>query len=461
MVSRLEERRWHVAVAHGEPAQASASLDAILALEARRFGDGLATPGAALDPVPETGPVDLAVDLTGSASAANTPVLTLSFSGQPSYAAGVTRMLATRDLPELIARLDGVAVARARPMISDRLWLSRASTELLAGAISLVEHCVARFTLGQLTPLDDAPSTPKAENRGFVLPYLSNLVPQVAGRLRSKLAATRPFYWQTGIRPLPEAGDVAHSGRMEGAAFATLRDDGSVFYADPFLVAHGGRPYLFVEAFPYATGRGVVAVAEQGSEGQFQTPRVVLEESYHLSYPQVFAHDGEMFMLPEGGAGRELVLYRATAFPDAWVRDTVLLDNHEIGDATLLVRDGRYWLFATERFGVGSISDTMVIYSSDSLRGPYQPHPLNPIVVDRAAARPGGAFIAIDGRTYLPVQDGTESYGGGLGLVELVELDEAHVRFGPVRPIEPGSACPRPIHTLNAAAGFEAVDWSA
>jgi hypothetical protein len=94
----------------------------------------------------------------------------------------------------------------------------------------------------------------------------------------------------------------------------------------------------------------------------------------------------------------------------------------------------------------------MTVYSSDDLRGPWEPHRLNPITIDRSAARPGGAFIHRDGRVILPVQDGTEAYGGGLGLMDLVRLDEDDVVFAPPRPIGPGDAWMRAgIHTLNRA----------
>ncbi|WP_425351055.1 glucosamine inositolphosphorylceramide transferase family protein [Mesorhizobium sanjuanii] len=216
---------------------------------------------------------------------------------------------------------------------------------------------------------------------------------------------------------------------------------------------------MFVEEFPYATGRGVISVAELGDDGIFGVPRVVLEEAHHLSYPQVFAHAGEIFMIPESSAAREVVLYRAAQFPDRWVRDTVLIADRNFNDATLLGSDGRFWLLGTEWFGHGSASDTMVVYSAPSLRGPWTAHALNPIAVDHSATRPGGAFIRQGDALVLPVQNGSRAYGGGLGLMRLERLDDFDVRFTPPRPIEPGTAWARAgIHTLNRAGKVEVVD---
>ena len=366
-------------------------------------------------------------------------------------------MLSSGELPEIVSQLDGVAVGRARPMLSDRIWLSRMCNDLLAGAISLVVQSVVRFFAGDLPPI--AETVDRAPGSSFLPNYAVSLAKGLAGRALQKLRSSgRPFYWQVAYRII-DGPDIAETGRLEGAPFTVLADDGERFYADPFVLEHDGHHYLFVEEFPYARGRGVISVSKLGEDGRFGTPRAVLEEPHHLSYPQVFAEGGELFMLPESGGAHELVLYRAEDFPNRWVRDSVLIAGRDFNDATLLQSGGRFWLFGTERFGYGSASDTMTVYSAASLRGPWEPHALNPIAIDRSAARPGGAFIRQGGRLLLPVQDGSRAYGGGLGLMELVRVDDEDVVFAPPRPIVPGTAWARNgIHTLNRTGRLEVVD---
>ncbi|MER9341544.1 hypothetical protein NKI41_12205 [Mesorhizobium sp. M0601] len=433
------------------------TMDNVLALEGRRFGPSLASRSRPL-PSGDTGPVDLIVDLTATAARRGTPVLTLEFCGQSSFAAGMTEMLASGRLPELTARLDGVAVARARPMISDRLWLSRTSNDLLAGAISLIAQCVARFSAGKLAPIAESPAPP-LQKGGFIGHYLPffgrGLVDRAVQKLRR---GRRPFYWQVAYRLIDGPG-VAETGLLDGKPFTVLADDGQRFYADPFVLERDGRHFLFVEEFPYSTGRGVISVAELGTDGTFGVPKVVLDEAHHLSYPQVFAHSGEIFMIPESATARELVLYRAVQFPDRWIRDTVLMTDRDFNDATLLESDGRFWLLGTERFGYGSASDTMAVYSAPALRGPWAAHALNPVAVDHSATRPGGAFIRQGDALLLPVQNGSRAYGGGLGLMRLDRLDDFDVLFAPPHPIGPGPAWARAgIHTLNRAGNVEVVD---
>lgn len=457
MLVRLRLLGHAVSVRH-VPARASTAggFDRVLALESRRFGASLAARAEPL-PAEDAGAAELAIDLTGVADVRNVPVLSLRFCGRDDLPTGLAAMLSSGRPPEIVSRLDDAAVGRARPMLADRVWLSRICNDVLAGAISLLVQSVGRFFAGNLSPI--AGAAEQAPDASFLPNYLASLGRGLAGRAVQKFkSGGRPFYWQVAYRLIDDPG-IAETCRLDGAPFTVLADDGRRFYADPFVMEHRGRHYLFVEEFPYATGRGVISVAELGEDGTFGTPRMVLEEPHHLSYPQVFTQDGELFMIPESSAARELVLYRAEAFPDRWVRDGVLLAGRDYNDATLLQADGRFWLFGTERFGYGSASDTMTVYSATSLRGPWQPHALNPIAVDRSAARPGGAFIHHDGSVSLPVQDGSRAYGGGLGLMRLVRLDDGAVVFAPPRPIAAGSAWARSgIHTLNRAGRLEVVD---
>ena len=426
-------------------------------MESLRFGS---SPASLCEPPPETDtvPADIVVDLAGGAARQGIPVLTIEFCGRGTFPAGLGEMVAGGGQAELAVRIDGAVVARGRPMIQDRLWLTRASSNLLAGAISLVLQAVGQFAAGQAAVAAGGPET--AAGRGlFAWHYPLFLGKGVAERVVRKIRrGRRPFYWQVAYRRVDGPG-IAETGKLDGPPFKVLSDDGSRFYADPFVIERDDRVYMFVEEFPYATGRGVISVSQLQDDGTFATPRIVLQEPHHLSYPQVFARDGEIYMIPESATARELVLYRAEQFPDVWVRDTVLLHDRDVNDATLHESGGRLWLLGTERFGYGSASDTMVVYSAERLRGPWIAHALNPVAVDHSATRPGGAFVRGEGGTILPVQNGSETYGGGLGLMRLERLDHGDVRFSRPRPVLPGPAWARKgIHTLNRAGAIEVVD---
>ena len=458
LLARLETLGHTVSVRHIDaPPPVARALDRVLDMESRRFGRSLASRAEALPSGPDAA-ADLVVDLTGEPEASHAGnVLTLRFHGRRTLADGIAALLDSGEA-QVETWLNGEIVGHARPMLGDRLWLSRIGNDLLAGAISLVAQSVVRYFAGGLTPLAEAPKT-EPRPVGFLQSYLPHIAKGLTQRVVRKLAlGRRPFYWQVAYRLIDGPG-IAETGRLDGTPFTVLPDDGQRFYADPFVIERDNRHFLFVEEFEYAKGRGTISVAELGADGRLGVPRVVLEEPHHLSYPQIFAVDGEIFMLPESSAARELVLYRAEQFPDRWVRDTVLMKNRDFNDATLLQSGGRFWLFGTERFGHGSASDTMTVHSAPSLRGPWTPHALNPIAIDHSSARPGGAFIRQGGKIVLPVQDGSRAYGGGLGLMDLMQVDEHDIVFAHARPVGAGTAWARKgIHTLNRAGRLEVVD---
>lgn len=290
----------------------------------------------------------------------------------------------------------------------------------------------------------------------FLSAYVRSALPRL-GRESLRRLRYRQAHWRVGYRYIDGPG-VAATGRL-GKGWRQVPDPGDRFYADPFPRRGPEGDFIFVEEYPHATGKGIISVMRVEENGQVHPAQPVLEEPFHLSYPQVFDWGGETWMLPEASASRRLTLYRAARFPDRWEAETVLLEGREISDATLLEHAGSWWLFATERDGLGSTSDTMAVFQAPSIEGPWTPHPLNPVVIDRRLARPGGAFIRLGKRILLPVQDGTEGYGGGLGLSELKALDADTVRLSDPLPISAAGDWPYPrIHTLNRAGRLEVID---
>lgn len=407
-------------------------------------------------PVTDDGvPADLTLDLAGGAPAGRGSTLRLLFAGSPSPGAALALLAAGR-LPDLAAVCaDGTVVGTAAPMVDSRALPGRALDDVLARAVTLIVATAGRVLDGEIavgsshrlaTPM---PVPPLAGSlAGSAFPRLAR---ETWRRMRHRHA-----HWRVGYR-FAEGEGVAADFRL-GSGWTELPDDSTRFYADPFVFSHGDTTALLVEDYPHATGKAVISVATLNGRS-FNTPRPVLEEPFHLSYPQVFARDGEIWMIPESVGARSVLLYRAQRFPDRWVREAPLIPDRELSDATLLDHGGRLWLFATDRDGEGSTSDTLVVYWAERLTGPWTPHRQNPIRIDRRSARPGGGFVRAGEGLVLPVQDGTLGYGGGLGFSRLHRLDEECVDLGDPQPLDPAGDWPHPqVHTYNRHGSIEVID---
>jgi hypothetical protein len=248
----------------------------------------------------------------------------------------------------------------------------------------------------------------------------------------------------------PDAGDLSH--------FELLMPPRGRFFADPFVIERKGRHYVFVEEYSYRTGKGVISCIQLGTDRP-PVRRVVLERDYHLSYPFVFTCGGEAYMIPETADNSTVELYRALEFPNRWTLEAVLIEGVAAVDSTLLRHDGRLWLFANVVSRGRTTEDELFLFSSDSLRGPWVPHPMNPIVSDVRAARPAGRIFTRDGRLIRPGQDSSPGYGHAITLRRIEELSEVAYREVTAGRIEPHwLAGNRGTHTYNFDEAYEVLD---
>ncbi len=133
------------------------------------------------------------------------------------------------------------------------------------------------------------------------------------GVLLRKLLSFEDVY-VTAVRSFEESDALPLASGREFVPVALRRD---FWYADPALFTQKGETWLFMEAFEKTSGLGRIACIRLGEEAK-EEPRVVLKEPFHLSFPQVFSWDGEIYMLPETGDDHSIRLYRAIRFPDRW-----------------------------------------------------------------------------------------------------------------------------------------------
>ena len=189
-------------------------------------------------------------------------------------------------------------------------------------------------------------------------------------------------------------------------SYEDLPDRGDKDYiADPFFIKHNSRYYLFVEY--YHNYRGKVAYFESGDFKNWEFKNIVLEEKFHISYPQVFKDNDEIYMLPEASKSNKLTLYKAVDFPDKWERHSVLLQNIKVLDPTLVKIDGFYYIFFVDARRIQRV------YISNELHTGWKEHKSSPLGIGNLK-RPGGRIFKEEGKYFLPVQNAKYGYGSSL-----------------------------------------------
>ena len=361
--------------------------------------------------------------------------------------------IAAGDLPviEIVNELDGAVLDSGHPSAEIAVGLSGGLETVMVRTLTLLRAVLS----GSPRVLPSLPrrSSTAANPAAHVIRGLAFSI----ARQVYRLCCYSP-HWHVGWRYNGNA-DVWRSGDLSGPSWHVLRDPGNHFYADPFPVTWKGRTFVFFEDLDHRVGKGVISAIEFDGAGPVGSVVPVLEEPWHLSYPFLIEHDGELWMIPESSQNRDVAIYRCVRFPDKWERHATLLSDIELGDATITRHHGTYYLFGAWRDGAGGYSDTLAIFHSQGLFGPWLPHAGNPILIDRASARPAGNFVTMDSKLWRPVQDCSRGYGGGLGLAEIVELTPDSYRQIVRHSIHPGPAWPgRKLHTLNRAGPLEVID---
>jgi hypothetical protein len=200
--------------------------------------------------------------------------------------------------------------------------------------------------------------------------------------------------------------------------YKDITDVKADFVADPFMVQEGDTWHMFIEVFNSKTYQGDIGLATSRDGTHWNYKHIVLDESFHLSYPYVFKWENEYYMIPESYHADSLRLYKATKFPYEWEFRKTLLKGHYI-DSSIFRYDGKWWIFTATTID----NCTLRLFYATDLDGSWMEHPKSPIVKgDAHIARPGGRVLVLNNKIYRFAQDDYPEYGNKVLAFEITEL---------------------------------------
>lgn len=346
-------------------------------------------------------------------------------------------------------------VASARQLIVSRLENFSRARPSHGDSPAGVAGAVAPPPRPQIALRPAAEAQSSHGSAGLLAPFAGTrvLLRTVARQVR-KTVWERQWFLMIGRQPtdrlLPDPRDLE-----------TLMPPPGRYWADPHVVEHEGRVHVFFEEFLYAERKGRIAVTTLDSAGRPGPVSVALDLDSHLSYPDVFVHDGRLFMIPEGASSGRVDVYECQGDPHSWVFRRTLLHDTPLVDASVVEWQGRWWLFGSLKKPAGlRTAELLLLYSADDpVTGDWREHRLSPLLADVTDARPAGAPWRRGPQLYRLAQDGARGYGSGIVVNEVLRMDPDEYderRVASLRPAWGRRLCG--VHTLNRAGDVVVMD---
>lgn len=293
------------------------------------------------------------------------------------------------------------------------------------------------------------------KGRNYRLPgnwTVAKFVAAIAFRKGRRLAYGALFEkrWTVATARAREApmGAIA-DGRLvpPPASWTSLKPaPGYAFYADPFFSREPEG--IAVEALRASTGRGEIVLVTGDQHRRVSPP------GGHFSYPYTLPVEGRQVLIPETASWGPPTAYRIEGGRLEPVCELKIDPPARVSDPTLLEREGIFYLFGNDpRLG----SSTLMLWSADSLSGPFRLHPRAPVRISPVGSRMGGRPLEAEGRLIRFGQDLSGSYGDGLVAFEIETLTPTDYRERPIGEIRFGDR--QGPHTLSVEGERLLFDW--
>lgn len=222
--------------------------------------------------------------------------------------------------------------------------------------------------------------------------------------------------WSIGIYKGDSPYHLSPAAKVPNLTGASVTDVPASFVADPFMI----DGHMFFEVWNLESDKGEIAVATTDNNGfDWVYQQIVLNEPFHLSYPYVFEWQTEYYMIPETLGANAACLYRADDFPTRWSLVTKLIEG-QCADPSIVRFADLWWLFICSK---PYQHDTLRLYFSDELTGPWQEHPKSPLIKnDACRARPAGRILTVDNKLIRFAQECVPVYGTRVRAFDILEL---------------------------------------
>lgn len=302
----------------------------------------------------------------------------------------------------------------------------------------------------------------KGDQRPFVRQYVK-IPDRICIKMKKIIKKLSDFFvreeWNIAIRAISDKRLYHDEGTA--APFYVIPNTFRYWCADPFIISVGETDYLFFEMFDRFRGRGVIGYRTIDENGKIGKMRQAYETDNHLSFPFVFEHGGDYYMMPESSYDKNLTLLKAKHFPDEWEVVKTWFSGDKVCDSVIFENKGKVYLLTQPiEYPYTHAKLNMYVLNDES----WLAYDNNPIVNDSSCGRMAGAIIKDSGYLIRPGQD-CKTYGDAINFSKIDEIgngsyfEHNYMRVTSDKiTLNNSSKVIRGIHTYNASKRYEVVD---
>lgn len=276
-------------------------------------------------------------------------------------------------------------------------------------------------------------------------------------------------YYSVAIRPRLDVGDRFYNHQDFLFQEIKLNSKGKYWIADPFIFEKDEEVYIFYELLNLISGVGKIAYSTIDKNGNVTDPYIVIHERGHFSFPYIFEHNGEIYIMPETCGRNAAYCYRAVNFPNKWAKERALIQNEFVVDSIFFDERDLSRIIGSVQYRNPPEGRVISCWVKNVLFEQKDSGQTQQVIQEGeyGIRNAGKIFLDSEGKRIRPGQDCSGGvYGKGLVFwqldddfheTEIYHIDadamQSHIRFMGEKKIVG-------THTYNASAHYEIIDFS-
>lgn len=234
------------------------------------------------------------------------------------------------------------------------------------------------------------------------------------------------------------------------------------WFADPFVIKQSNFYYIFFEDYNLKNKKGVISCIKINKKNKTKYYKEIIKENFHLSFPFIFKHNKNYFMIPEACESNSIRLYKCTKFPNKWRFYKTIMTNINYVDPVIF-KWKKSWILIISKSKNNFLYNKLSVYTcKNPLSSNWKSLSSNPVIVSNFTGRNAGLIqdskknIYRISQAYLP-----GNYGAYVSINKIVAITKSTYREKKIKKIlPPHKKSMQGIHTLNYAKNFTIFDYS-